>query len=586
MPELSLYLDQEAKGNIDKWLTQDYDGDTKNEINDLISKNDPELNSAFYTHLEFGTGGMRGVVGVGTNRMNRYTIGKATQGLATYINDKKIPVPSVLIGYDSRHHSREFAEIAARTLAGNGIKVYLFKELRPTPLVSFGCRYKKCTAAIMITASHNPPQYNGYKVYWNDGAQILPPHDSGIIAEVLKIENLSQVTQAVLSDPLIEHVLEEIDDAYVAALHPLCLFPEKVKAHGGELKILYTSLHGTGITLMPRVMKDWGFTSLDFVEKQIVPDGNFTFAPSPNPEEQKALSMGIEQMKLNGNDILIATDPDADRVGVVALHKGEPVILNGNQIACLCLEHLIKKRLDNSSLPSHAAFVKTIATTELFRKICDDNHVACFDVLTGFKYVAEKIREWEMEGNRYEYIFGGEESYGYLWGTHARDKDALTAALLISQIALIAKLEGKTLIDLRDEISRRYGLYFESLISVNFPETKEGREKMTSSLDSLRKNPPKAINGLPVKTFEDYETSLRLDVVSHTSTPLRLAKSNVLVFWLQDGSKVMVRPSGTEPKVKFYSGVFTTQFESIEKGLEVLKTKSSDLLKALETLIK
>lgn len=579
---LPLSLDPVAKKNVEQWLIQDYDQTTKETIRKLAIEDSAELNSAFYTNLEFGTGGMRGVMGVGTNRMNAYTIGKATQGLANYINSQKIDSPSVLIGYDSREQSREFAEVAAKTLAGNGIKVYLFKELRPTPLVSFGCRFKKCTAAIMITASHNPPQYNGYKVYWDDGSQVLPPHDTGIIEEVTKIESLSQVHQSDFNNPLIEELLEDVDNAYVKAIEPLSLYKEEIKKNGHQLHILYTSLHGTGITLMPRVLKDWGFTHLSFVEKQIVPDGKFTYAPSPNPEEIKALQMGMDEMAYKRADILIATDPDADRVGVVCMHNGEAVRLNGNQVACLCLDHILKRRKHLGNLPKNAAFVKTITTTELFKKICDDNNVAMFDVLTGFKYVAEKIREWESEGGTYEYLFGGEESYGYLWGTETRDKDALTAGLLIAEIALVAKLDGKTLVDVRDEISRKYGLYYEALLTLSFPETKEGRDKMTHALDQLRKNPPKEINGIAVKTIDDYDIQLRLEVSSGAKSELKLAQSNVLVYWLNDGSKVMVRPSGTEPKVKFYCGVFTKSFTTPEAGLIGLTSKAAELLKSLE----
>ena len=573
MPALT--LDPIAKKNIDHWLSEEYDEATKADIRKRLGEKDPELNDAFYTHLEFGTGGMRGIMGVGTNRMNVYTIAKATQGLANYIHSQTPSSPSVLIGYDSRHHSKEFAETAASVLAGNGIQVYLYQELRPTPLVSFGCRYKHCTAAIMITASHNPPQYNGYKVYWSDGGQVVPPHDVGIIAEFIKIETLSQVRKKPLTDPLITTLLEEVDDAYFKEIDKLPLYPQEMLQKGGELKIVYTSLHGTGITLMPRLLKNWGFSSVSLVEKQTVIDGDFPFAPFPNPEVKATLELGIKQMQETQSDILIATDPDADRVGVAVLHHNEPVLINGNQMACLCLDHILQ---GPRPIPQKGAFIKTLVTTELFRTICQHHRRPCFDVLTGFKYIAEMIRNWEENHNPYLYIFGGEESYGYLWGTQTRDKDAILTAGLIAEMALMAKLKGKTLIDLLHDLWNKYGLYDEKLLSIEFPETKEGKEKMAHALDSLRNHPPATLGGIPLDTFDDYETSLSVKVKTNQKTPLTLARSNVLIFWLEDGSKVMVRPSGTEPKVKLYCSVSTRTFPDIATGLASLQNRADTLL--------
>lgn len=578
-------LDLTAQKNIQRWLDEDYDEATKQEIRHLIETKSLDLNNAFYTHLEFGTGGMRGIMGPGTNRMNIYTIAKATQGLANYIHSQNIDRPSVFIGYDSRIHSKLFAETAAKVLAGNQIHVYLFKALRPTPLVSFGCRFKKCTAAIMVTASHNPSEYNGYKVYWSDGGQVLPPHDIGIIDEVLKIESLAAIHQAPLESPLIEWVLEEIDEAYLQAIAKLPLYRREMAEKGQELKIVYTSLHGTGITLMPQVLKGWGFSSLSYVEPQITPDGHFPFAPKPNPEERAALELGIRQLKQNGGDILIATDPDADRVGVAVLHQNEVTILNGNQIACLCLHHILERQSELGTLPENAAFIKTIVTSELFKTICEHYKSGCFETLTGFKYIAEVIRNWELAGNPYRYIFGGEESYGYLWGTQTRDKDALSSAALICEMALMAKLKGKTLVDLLHDLWRKFGLYDEKLLSLNFPETKEGKEQMAQALATLRRNPPTAIDHIPVILFDDYETSLRYDLRTHAHAKLPLAPSNVLIFWLEDGSKVMVRPSGTEPKVKLYCGVFTRSYDSVSAGLAELAAKADRLLKGLDIQI-
>ncbi|MCB1114460.1 MAG: phospho-sugar mutase [Chlamydiia bacterium] len=576
-------LDEEAEKNIQSWLAQEYDDKTKDTIRQMLNADDPELNNAFYTNLAFGTGGMRGIMGVGTNRMNRYTIMRATQGLANYIEEENLPNPSVLIGYDSRHHSREFAEIAARVLAANEIDVYIASDIRPTPWVSFGCRFKRCNAAIMITASHNPPEYNGYKVYWSDGAQVLPPHDKGIIEDVNKIESLSEIKKTDLKSPFITWIDEEIDNAYLKAIRPLSLCPDQNKTKGENLKVLYSSLHGTGIKLLPKAMQDWGFSNLTLVEKQCIPDGDFSAAPSPNPEDPEALKMGVEQLLKENLDLLIATDPDADRVGAVVNHQGKAVYLNGNQIACLGLYHILSEKKVQNTLPDNGAAIKTIVTTELFKKIANNFGVTCFNVHTGFKYVAEKIREWEEDSNPYQYLFGGEESFGYLWGTYARDKDGISASLLIQEIALKQKLKGKTLIDLLNEIYERYGLFFETLKSVRFEETKEGKEKMAQSLDKLRNSPPKSLADIAVKTLDDYQKRKRFDLLSGHVTELPLAQSNVLIFWLEDDSKVMVRPSGTEPKVKLYCGVSQSTFSNQEEALQTLKSKANTLINALES---
>ncbi len=568
-------LDPKAEANIQTWLNEPYDQETKNWIQKELVQNPDAVNQAFYTDLEFGTGGLRGIMGVGTNRMNVYTVRRATQGLANYILSQKVKDPAVFIGYDGRLHSKTFAEETAKVLAANNITAYLFKELRPTPLVSFGVRYKKCISGVMITASHNPPEYNGYKVYWDDGGQVLPPHDQEIISEVYKLKSLSQIKVGHLDDPRIIHLLEEIDEAYLKALDPLRLLPGEMH----DLKVLYTSLHGTGITLMPAIMKRWGLEKLSLVEKQCVPDGNFTFAKVPNPEEKAALDRGIEQMLKNEDDILLATDPDADRVGIAVRHGKEAFLLNGNQIACLCLNFIIKQLKKQNRLPKDSAFVKTIVTTELFKKIADRHHFTCVDVLTGFKYVAEKIREWEKEGT-HQYIFGGEESYGYLYGTNTRDKDALIMSVVIAEMAAEAKREGKTLIDLRDELYQEYGLYLEKLDSVKFSETKEGREKMKGGLSKLRETPPQQLLGKKVVTIDDYLTLTRTS--GQKVDKLHQAKSDVLVFWLEDDSKVMIRPSGTEPKIKIYCGVVMKEFKSVDEGILELSKYGDDLIAALK----
>lgn len=581
-----IVLDPVTEKNVHLWLDGAYDASTKAAIKKLLDENPKEIVDSFYTNLAFGTGGLRGIMGVGCNRMNVYTVRAATQGLANYINrqPKTAEGFSVLIGYDSRNHSREFAEESAKVLAANNIKVYLFKELRPTPLVSFGCRFKKCNAAIMITASHNPPEYNGYKVYWNDGAQVLPPHDKNIIDEVQKIVDPKQVKEVGdLKNPLIEEILEEVDAAYIKAIHPLQLYPEINRAEGNTLKVVYTSLHGTGITMVPRTLDDWGFTNYHFVDPQVIADGNFPTVKSPNPEEKTALSMGIDKVIQTGADLLIATDPDADRVGVAIKHNGEIILLNGNQMAAILLEHVCEALTKQKRLPEKAAFVKTIGTTELFQAICNTYKRPCINVLTGFKYIAEKIREWEKDPKEgLQYIFGGEESYGYLLGTKARDKDAVISAALICEVALQAKKKGKTLLDLLHELYAKHGFFLEKLLSVEFEETKEGKDKMAAGMNRILKDPPKHLAGKAVAAIEDYRTSIRTDLKTGATEKITLPKSNVLFFWLEDGSKAMIRPSGTEPKIKIYCGVVQKDYKTLEEASASAETYANALLQDLK----
>jgi phosphomannomutase len=582
-------IDSETDKNIQKWLEGHYDESTKNEIRSLLVAN-PELAiDSFYTHLTFGTAGLRGVMGVGSNRMNNYTVRAATQGLANYIQSQTVSNTahsSVLIGYDSRIHSREFAEETAKVLAGNGIKVFLYKEIRPTPLVSFGCRYKKCMAAIMITASHNPPEYNGYKVYWSDGGQLVPPHDEGVMREVSKITDPTLVRSInSIKTPLIEEVNGEIDTAYLKAITELQNYPSDNKKQGSELKIVYTSLHGTGITMAPKAFTDWGFTNVKFVDSQVIPDGHFPTVHYPNPEEPAALSLGIELMLKTGSDIMLATDPDADRIGVVALHQGKPVILTGNQIAALCLNHVCKAFHDQNRLPSRAAFIKTIGTTELFQAICDKYHSSCFNVLPGFKYIAEKIHQWESETERYKYVFGGEESCGYLFGTQCRDKDAILSSVLISEMALQAKIEKKSLVDKLYDLYKEFGVYQELLKSLNFGETKEGKEQMSQSMAKIRKDSLQNIAGIPIERIDDCLTSTRVHLKTGDKEKLLLPQSDVLIYWLEDGSKVMVRPSGTEPKVKLYCGIVQKEFSSIDEGIQSCQERGKNILEFLQKLL-
>lgn len=584
-----IVFDPVTQKNVDLWLEGQYDEETKATIKQLLLEDPKQIIDAFFTNLTFGTGGLRGIMGVGTNRMNFYTVRAATQGLANYIlkhPQKTDKEDAVFIGYDSRHHSREFAEETAKVLAGNGIKVYLFKDIRPTPLVSFACRYKKCTAAVMITASHNPPEYNGYKVYWSDGAQLVPPHDLGVIAEAARIVDPTQVkTVGSISHFLIEEVGTEIDEAYLEAIRTLQNYPQINQKEGHQLKIVYTSLHGTGITIVPNALKEWGFTQLAFVEPQIIADGSFPTVRVPNPEEHAALKLGIDVMQKTQSDLLIANDPDADRMGIAVAYKEEAVLLNGNQICALLLEHILEALTKQNRLPAKAAFIKTIGTTELFQAICNAYQRPCFNVLTGFKYIAEKIHEWEVLSDGYQFIFGGEESYGYLIGTYARDKDAVVCSALICELALQAKLDGKTLVDKLYDLYRKYGIYQEKLLSINFGETKEGKEQMTLGMQKLRASHLATIVDSPVIAIEDYETSVKFYLKTGQTEPITLPKSDVLLYWLEDGTKVMVRPSGTEPKVKIYCGLVEKSFNGISEGIETAKKRCDEVLLFMKKLL-
>lgn len=582
-----MVFDVTTQKNVDRWLNDNYDEETKATIRKLLVEDPQAIINAFYTNLSFGTGGLRGLMGVGTNRINRYTIMSATQGLANYINKQPSPPHghAVYIGYDSRNNSRNFAEEAARVLAANQIKVYLSKELRPTPLISFGCRLKECTAAIIVTASHNPPEYNGYKVYWSDGGQVLPPHDKGIINEVNAITELHQIKQIPsLQYPLIEEVSQDVDNAYLEATYFLQHYSEQNKQFGKKLKIVYANLHGTGITLMPHILSQWGFSDLTLVEQQKEPDGNFPTVSSPNPEDKEALELGIKALEQIQGDLLIATDPDADRLAVAVRHQNHVHLLNGNQIACLCLQHICEARTKNNTLPANAIFAKTIGTTELFKAIADAYERPCFDVLTGFKYIAGKIKEWEEGHNGPQFLFGGEESFGYLLGTHARDKDAIISGALVCEVALQAKLQNKTLVDLLHEIYRKYGVYTEKLLSIKFEESKAGKEQMVQGMARLRKNPPKTIAGINVTALEDYQYSLRTEISTGKSKKLTLPVSDVLLFWLEDGSKIMVRPSGTEPKIKLYCGVINKRL-AMEAATQECEGRATSIVNSVSEFL-
>lgn len=548
-------MDAVIQNKINTWLTEDYDQQSKNAILDLQKNNPQELMESFYRDLEFGTGGLRGIMGVGTNRMNRYTVGFATQGLANYLlKCFKNGQIRVAISHDSRLQSREFAEIAAAILSANNIKVFLFEALRPTPELSFAVRELSCQSGIMITASHNPKEYNGYKVYWQDGGQLVPPHDKNVIKEVNKITSIQQVKWEAVP-ALIEQIGEEIDNIYLDKIAALSINPDACK-RARNLKIVYTPLHGTGITMVPKALDRFGFKDIVLVEPQAIPDGNFPTVKSPNPEEHSALELALTKADEVGADLILATDPDADRVGIAVRDtNGKMILLNGNQTGTLLVNYVISQWQQNNKLTGNEFVVKTIVTTDLIKTIATDYNIECDDVLTGFKYIAEAILD--SEGKR-KFIVGGEESYGYLIGDFVRDKDAVSACCLIAEMAAYYSTQGrpghKLLIEVLHDIYRQYGFYKEGLLSIT-KKGKAGIEEIQQMMTDFRNNPPKELGGQPVVMMKDYAVSKSYDYQNNTNEIIHLPTSNVLQFFTADGSKITVRPSGTEPKIKFYFSV-------------------------------
>jgi len=562
---------------IDAWLNGNYDEDVKKEIRKM-QMNDPEaLSDAFYRTLEFGTGGLRGILGVGTNRMNKYTVGFATQGLANYLIKCFSKNIKVAISFDSRNFSTEFAQIAANILAANEIQVYLFDSLRPTPELSFAVRHLQCNAGIMITASHNPKEYNGYKVYWNDGGQLVPPHDKNVIAEVNKIKEVDQVKWDGRPD-LIRSIGKDIDNVYLTMIRRLSLHPEAV-AEAKQFSIVYTPLHGTGISVVPQALSDFGFKNVHVVEEQAVTDGNFPTVKSPNPEEHAALELAIKKAKKVKADIVLATDPDADRVGIaVRREDGEYQLFNGNQTATLLFHYMLSQ--SNISLENNLFVVKTIVTTDLIDQIATDYNVECFNVLTGFKYIAEKIRE--NEGKK-QFLVGGEESYGYLVGDFVRDKDAVSACCLIAEMAAYYKTEfNKSLIDQLGDLYRQYQYYKEDMVSLTEPG-EAGMQAIQQRMSDLREQFPRELGGQQVVRVHDYKTQHTCNMISTTDDRIELPVSNVLQFLTADGSKVTVRPSGTEPKIKFYFSVCEAMEpeQTLEEVDKILKERIEALKKDL-----
>ena len=534
---------------VNTWLNDDYDIETKQEIRRLMAEDPNELNESFYRTLEFGTGGLRGIMGVGPNRMNKYTVAAATQGLANYMK-KNFPGMDlkVAVAHDSRNNSRYFAEVTAQVMAANDIHCYLFEDLRPTPELSFAVRHLHCQAGVMVTASHNPKEYNGYKAYWDDGGQIVPPHDKAIIAEVNAVTSLSQIHWKGNPDK-IQIIGKEVDDVYLAKILALSGNPEAIRRHH-DLSIVYTPLHGTGITMVPKALEMYGFTNVTVLESQCTPDGNFPTVASPNPEEKSAMELAIRKADEIGADLVLATDPDADRVGIAVRNdKGEMELFNGNMTGSLLVYHMLSQWQKNGRLTGKEFIVKTIVTTELIRAIAESFKVESFDVLTGFKYIAEKIKE--QVGHTF--IVGGEESYGYLVGDFVRDKDAVSACCMIAELAACLADEGKTLYTQLKELYVKYGFYKEDLLSIT-KKGQSGAAEIQKMMADFRSCPPKEINGSPVTKVIDYKASTTT-LSDGTVTTIDLPKSDVLQFFTADGTKVTVRPSGTEPKIKFYFGV-------------------------------
>lgn len=551
----------QVKEKAKSWLEGNYDEETKSQVKYLLENNEKELIESFYRNLEFGTGGLRGIMGAGTNRMNIYTVGMTTQGLSNYIkkNFSNLSEIKVAIAYDPRNNSRLFAETTAEIFTGNGFKVYLFESLRPTPELSFAIRHFGCQSGVVITASHNPKEYNGYKAYWDDGGQIIEPHDKNIIDEVLKIKSVDEVLFNG-DKSKIEIIGNDFDELYTDQIKTLSLSPEIIQRQK-DMKIVYTPIHGTGVKLVPMTLKKFGFSNIYNVPEQDISDGNFPTVKSPNPEETAALAMAIKKAEEIDAEIVMATDPDADRVGIAVKDiSGKFIILNGNQTAALLINYLLTKWSENGKLKGKEYIVKTIVTTELLVEIAKKYNVPHYDVLTGFKYIADIIKQKE---GKMTFIGGGEESYGYLAGEFVRDKDAVISCALIAETAAWAKDKGQNLFEMLLEIYKEYGFYKERLLSV-VKKGKEGSEEIQRMMEAYRSNPPAIINNSKLVKICDYLSCEETNLISGEKSKIDLPKSNVLQFFTEDGSKISIRPSGTEPKIKFYFSV-NDKLESIDE---------------------
>jgi len=573
-------IDPEIKKKAEQWLDPGFDTETRDKVRYLLENDPQEVIESFYRNLEFGTGGLRGIMGVGTNRMNKYTVGMATQGLANYLK-QMFPDKDqikVAIAHDSRNKSDFFARITAEVFSANGIIVYLFDGLRPTPELSYAIRLYGCQSGVVITASHNPKEYNGYKAYWDDGGQLIPPHDKNVISEVGKIKSVTDV-KFHGNDELIHIIGEETDEKYLEEVIKLSQSPSVVR-NNNNLKIVFTPLHGTGAVHVPEILKRYGFNNIAIVEEQAIPDGNFPTVISPNPEEPAALEMALNLAKELDADLVMGTDPDADRVGIAVRDLDSNfVLLNGNQAASLLLYYILKSWSEKGMLKGKEFIVKTIVTSELLFDIAKKYDIEHFDVLTGFKWIADLIRH--NEGFK-TYIAGGEESYGYMIGDFVRDKDAVSACALIAETAAWAADQGKSLYQILIDIYLEFGLYKESLVSI-VRKGKSGSEEIQAMMDKFRQHPPESINNSKIVQIKDYLTSENKILETGEISAIDLPKSNVLQFFLEDGSKISMRPSGTEPKIKFYFGV-KEELKSREEFMMVdtkLKTRIEDIIESL-----
>ncbi len=568
-------MDEKVLKKAENWQSSLFDDETKSEVKRMMENNPQELIESFYQDLEFGTGGLRGIMGVGTNRMNKYTVGMATQGLSNYLL-KNFPNQQIkaVISYDCRNNSEYFAKITASVFSANGIKVYLFKELRPTPELSFAIRYLGCHTGVMITASHNPKEYNGYKVYWQDGGQVINPHDKAIIEEVRKISDVSQV-RFDENYKNVEYILEEIDEVYTDRIKEILLNPDEIQK--ANLNIVFTPIHGSTVNILPKALAKAGFKNVHIVKEQAVPDGNFTTVKSPNPEEISALEMGINLARELDADIVMGTDPDGDRLGIVIKRKnGDYLALNGNQTASILTWYLLEEWKRQNKLTGKEFIVKTIVTTDLLAEMGKHYNVKYFDVLTGFKYIADLI---EKNYGKLKFIGGGEESYGYLAGDFVRDKDAVLSCTLIAEIASWAKNRNMTLEDLLIDIYVKFGYYLEGLKSLTKTGI-SGLQEIKQMMENFRNSTPQTINGVEVLMLHDFLKSKSVDMISDLRYDINLPKSDVLQFDLSDGTKITVRPSGTEPKIKFYVSVKDKLISSDE-----YENKTKELQSKIESYI-
>ncbi len=581
-------MSEEILKKAQEYISQEKHDFFRKQVEDLVAENNiDELTERFYKNLEFGTGGLRGVIGGGYNRMNAFTVQRATQGLATYVSKTVEGDASAVIAYDSRNFSDTFALEAAKVLAGNGIKTYLFSSLRPTPELSFAIRELGATTGIVVTASHNPPQYNGYKAYWNDGCQVLPPHDKAIVEEAGNVTEIKALEKdEAIEKGLIKIIDKEVDEPYIKMVKDLAIRPQLLKEKGKEVKVVFTPLHGTGNVPVSQALSEMGIDVI-FVEEQKEPDGNFSTVDYPNPEERSALKLALELAEKKNADLVLATDPDADRLGIAVPGKdGTFVLITGNQLGTLLADYIFSAQKEMGTLPEKPAFIKTIVTTELQKKVADKYNATSFDVLTGFKYIGQKIAEFEAGSEGYQYLFGGEESYGYLVGTSVRDKDAVSAATLTAEMALYYRNKGMSLLDRLNEIYLEHGYYEEALISQVF-EGQAGIATMGKLMEQLRTDVPKTLAGIEVDTVKDYlDSTVKSAATGDKIEDIDLPSSNVLQFILKDGSKVTARPSGTEPKIKFYASCCSEPTDNLDAAKAEVGKKIEGIKEDIAAIIK